>query len=100
MSHTIRSIPAHGGTLVDRVLRGSLREAALERAQEMPKVVLSPMGISDLELIGIGAFSPLTGFVSSEAYHTILDDMRLPGGLAWTIPVTLPVSKEQADELG
>jgi len=99
MTPTVRAMPAHGGTLVNRVLRGSLCEAALERAQSLPKVVLSPMAISDLELIAIGAFSPLTGFMSSDVYRTVVDDMRLPNGLAWTIPVTLSVSKSEAATL-
>jgi len=97
MTPAVKAMPAHGGTLVDRVLRGSLREAALERAQSMPKVFLTPMAVSDLELIAVGAFSPLTGFMTSDVYRTVLDDMRLPSGLAWTIPVALPVAKEKAD---
>jgi sulfate adenylyltransferase len=92
-------MPAHGGTLVDRVLRGSLREAALERARSMPGVYLTPMAVSDLELVAVGAFSPLTGFMSSAVYQTVLDDMRLPNGLAWTIPVTLAVTRAEADAL-
>jgi len=99
MTPVIRAMPAHGGTLIDRVLRGTLREAALERARSMPKVFLTPMAVSDLELIAVGAFSPLTGFMTSDVYRTVLDDMRLPNGLAWTIPVTLPISKEKADTL-
>jgi sulfate adenylyltransferase len=99
MTPALRAMPAHGGELVDRVLRGSLREAALERAHSMPKVFLSPMAVSDLELIAIGAFSPLSGFMSRETYRTVLEDMRLPNGLAWTIPVTLSVSAEQARTL-
>ncbi|MGB9300427.1 MAG: sulfate adenylyltransferase, partial [Anaerolineae bacterium] len=51
----------HGGMLVDRVLRGVLREAALEHATSLQKVDLSPTSVSDLELIATGAFSPLTG---------------------------------------
>ena len=61
MPKNVYAIPPHGGALVDRVLRGTIREAALERANAMTKIPLSPMSISDLELIAIGAFSPLTG---------------------------------------
>lgn len=96
MTYAYRAMPAHGGTLVDRMLRGALRDAALERAGSMPKVSLSPMAISDLELIAVGAFSPLTGFMGNDSYRTVLSDMRLPNGLAWTIPVTLAVSSEEA----
>ena len=63
MPAAIRQMTPHGGVLVDRVLRGVVREAALERAQSLPKVYLAPMAVSDLEMIAVGAFSPLTGFM-------------------------------------
>lgn len=93
------AIAPHGGTLVDRVLRGVLKEAALERAAALRKVSLNPTAVSDLELIAIGAFSPLTGFMARADYESVLEDMRLSNGLVWTIPITLPVSRETADEL-
>ena len=88
---TVKNIPPHGGTLIDRVLRAEAREAALERAAQTPRVVLNPVNVSDLELIAIGAFSPLTGFMGSADYASVVDDMRLANGLIWSIPVTLAV---------
>jgi sulfate adenylyltransferase len=85
--------------LVNRVLRGELREAALERARAFPRVQLTSMAASDLEMIAVGAFSPLTGFMTREQYDSVIDDMHLPGGLPWTIPVTLPVAAETAADL-
>jgi ATP sulfurylase len=92
-------VTPHGGTLVDRVLRGVLREAAEERAASLKKVSLRPTSVSDLELIAVGAFSPLTGFMTREDYETVVEDMRLSNGLVWSIPITLPVSHEVADGL-
>jgi ATP sulfurylase len=57
------------------------------------------MGISDLELIAVGAFSPLTGFMARADYESVVQDSRLSNGLVWTIPITLPVSREAADNL-
>lgn len=94
-----RLVPPHGGTLVDRVLRGSLREAVLERAANLKRIVLSPGAISDLELIAVGAYSPLTGFMSQADYRSVVEEMRLANGLVWTIPITLAVPGEKADEL-
>ena len=99
MARNEGAIAPHGGTLVDRVLRGVLKEAALERAAALRKVSLNPTAVSDLELIAIGAFSPLTGFMARADYESVLEDMRLSNGLVWTIPITLPVSRETADEL-
>jgi len=86
----------HGGQLVNRVLRGALREAALERAASFPQVQMTAMAASDLEMIAVGAFSPLTGFMNKDDYDSVIDDMRLANGLPWTIPVTLPVDDETA----
>jgi ATP sulfurylase len=99
MSKNVYAIPPHGGALVDRVLRGGIREAALERAAAMKKILLSPMAISDLELIAIGALSPLTGFMIQADYNSVVESMHLTNGLVWSIPVTLPVTRQLADTL-
>ncbi len=96
MARVVGSIAPHGGQLVNRVLRGALREAALERAASFPQVQLTPMAASDLEMIAVGAFSPLTGFMTKDDYDSVIDTMRLSNGLPWTIPVTLPVDDETA----
>jgi sulfate adenylyltransferase len=99
MSRVVGSIAPHGGQLVNRALRGSLRDAAVERAQHFPRVQLTRMAVSDLEMIAVGAFSPLTGFMNKDEYDSVIDDMRLSNGLAWTIPVTLPVDDDTAARL-
>ena len=99
MTKPIRLIPPHGGTLIDRMLRGTLREAAVERAAALPRLTLNAVNLSDLELIGNGAFSPLTGFMGEADYRSVVDEMYLQNGLPWTIPVTLAVTREQADKL-
>ncbi len=92
-------IPPHGGALVDRALRGSLRAAAREKAASLPCIPLSRMNLADLEMIAVGAYSPLTGFMRSEDYRRVVDEMRLSNGLVWPIPVTLAVSEAQANAL-
>ena len=90
-------IRPHGGTLVDRVLRGEVREAVRERAEQMVKVPLGRMGLSDLELVATGALSPLTGFMRQADYDRCVAEMRLANGLVWAIPVTLAVGQDVAD---
>jgi sulfate adenylyltransferase len=99
MARVVGSIAPHGGQLINRTLRGSLREAALERADSFPKIPLTRMAVSDLEMIATGVFSPLTGFMGKEDYDNVIDNMRLGNGLPWTIPVTLPVQDDLAQEL-
>ncbi len=92
-------IRPHGGVLVDRVLRGEVREAVRERAESMVKIPLDPMGLSDLELIGVGALSPLTGFMRQANYQRCVTEMRLTSGLVWSVPVTLAVEQDVADQI-
>jgi sulfate adenylyltransferase len=100
MVRVVGSIAPHGGQLVNRILRGALREAALEQAMSFPRVQLTRMAVSDLEMIAVGAFSPLTGFMGKADYDSVVDTMRLSNGLPWSIPVTLPVDDDTAAGLG
>ena len=99
MPRVVGSIAPHGGQLVNRVLRGALREAALERAASFRQVQLTSMAVSDLEMISVGALSPLTGFMTKDDYDSTIDNMHLSNGLPWTVPVTLPVDGDTASEL-
>ncbi|NTU80538.1 MAG: sulfate adenylyltransferase [Chloroflexales bacterium] len=92
-------IPPHGGALVDRVLRGAAREAAIARAQRAPRITLSELGLADLELIATGVFSPLTGFLGRADYERVVAEARLADGTLWPIPITLPVSEAEAAQL-
>ncbi len=96
MVRVVGSIAPHGGQLVNRILRGALREAAVEQAITFPQVQLTRMAVSDLEMIAVGAFSPLTGFMNKADYDSVVDTMRLSNGLPWSVPVTLPVDDDTA----
>lgn len=90
------TISPHGGQLVNRMLRGEMRQAVRERAQKLFKLDLNPMNLSDLELMASGAMSPLTGFMGQVDYERVLGEMRLNNGLVWPIPVTLAVNRDTA----
>lgn len=92
-------IKPYGGTLVDRKLTGNAAAEARARAASLPRVDLSSQALSDLYLIAVGGLSPLTGFMGSEAYRSVLDSTTLPDGLPWSVPVTLPVSTHDAESL-
>ncbi len=91
-------IAPHGGVLVNRILTGEARTAALAKAEGLSAITLSPWSVSDLELIATGGFSPLTGFMGKADYTRVVREMHLAGGLPWSVPVTLPV--ESAAGLG
>jgi len=92
-------IRPHGGILIDRVLRGEVREAVHERAEQMIKVPLDQMGLSDLELIATGALSPLTGFMRKADYDRCVEEMRLTSGVVWSVPVTLAADEDLANRV-
>ncbi|MBW5449143.1 sulfate adenylyltransferase [Cohnella sp. CFH 77786] len=93
------AILPHGGTLINRLAEGKEREELLAKAEGLAKIPVSNWTVSDLDLIGVGAFSPLTGFMNEEDYLSVVDTMRLKNGLVWSIPITLAVTSDQAATL-
>ncbi|MBW4568743.1 MAG: sulfate adenylyltransferase [Tolypothrix carrinoi HA7290-LM1] len=99
MSYHPDTIAPHGGQLVNRIATAEQREEFLSKADVLPQVQLDERAVSDLEMIAIGGFSPLTGFMNQEDYDRVVTQMRLANGVVWSIPITLSVSEEIADRL-
>jgi sulfate adenylyltransferase len=95
-----QTIAPHGGTLVDLLVPGEQRDRALTEADHLPKLVVSERELSDLEMLAVGALSPLTGFVGEADYLSVLATMHLSNGLAWSIPVTLSLTDEDVKRIG
>ena len=93
------SIAAHGGQLVDRIATTAQRQEFLDKADHLPVVQIDQRTVSDLEMIAIGGFSPLTGFMEEADYLSVVNTMRLANGLPWSIPITLSVTEEVAAPL-
>ncbi|MCD9026395.1 sulfate adenylyltransferase [Cohnella silvisoli] len=93
------AIEPHGGKLINRVLEGQEREALLGKAASLAAIPINTWTISDLDLIGVGAFSPLTGFMNEADYLSVVNTMRLANGTIWSIPITLAVTADQAAKL-
>jgi sulfate adenylyltransferase len=89
-----QSIQAHGGELVNRLITGEARQVLLDKAASLVKVPVNTWTISDIDLIAVGAFSPLTGFMQEADYNSVVDTMRLANGTVWSIPITLAVDEE------
>jgi sulfate adenylyltransferase len=93
------SIKPHGGELVNRIAEGADRERLLQESVGLQAITVDNWTISDIDLIGVGAFSPLTGFLGEEDYRSVVDRMRLASGTVWSIPITLAVDSASASGL-
>ena len=93
MDHLIKP---HGGNLINLLAdEEHVAELKLE-SQDLMSLTLSQRQLCDLELLMNGAFSPLAGFMTEPVYERVLQEMRLPSGLLWPMPVTLDISDAQA----
>jgi sulfate adenylyltransferase len=83
----------HGGTLIQAF------DPNYDLTTVAKELEIDAIALSDLELIGIGLFSPLKGFLGKKDYESVVNNMRLADNTIWSIPVTLPVSYEAAETL-
>ncbi|MBT4767398.1 MAG: sulfate adenylyltransferase [Phycisphaerae bacterium] len=86
-------VPPHGGTLINRIVSETQAATLREEAANLPRIELSSKQACDLEMIAIGAFSPLTGYVGKADFDSICNEMRLANGTVFPIPVTLAVDE-------
>ena len=92
-------IEPHGGRLINRIVDIKEKKELLKKAKSLKKFSLNQREISDFEMIAIGAFSPLEGFLNQEDYISVLGNCRLKNGLVWSIPITLSATKEEIKNL-
>ena len=92
-------IAPHGGTLVDRVLKSDAAAKAKQEAASLKSITLAPREAFDLEMIAIGAFSPLTGFMGEADFSRVCKEMRLANGTVWPIPVILSPADDVAAQV-
>lgn len=93
-------VKPHGSAeLTPLLVDSSQREAELARARSLMPVAISSREAGDLVMLGIGGFTPLTGFMSKEDWRGVCDDMRTADGTFWPIPITLSTDVETAAAL-
>jgi sulfate adenylyltransferase len=85
-------IAPYGGRLVDLVVPDEELAELKAHASRLPSIRLSSRAVCDLELLAVGAFSPLDRFMGQEDHQRVLDEMRLGSGHLFPVPITLPVS--------
>lgn len=93
-------VPAHGGKLSPlRVSDPTEHATLIRRAADLTQVSLNSKSISDVIMLGTGAYSPLPGFMGEADYLKVVEQMRLSNGILWPIPVTLPISRDQSNKM-
>lgn len=100
MTETSKLISPYGGQLVNLIVPDSEQEHLKKYAGKLPSVQISERAICDLELLAVGAFSPLDRFMGQADYQSVLDDMRLANGMIFPMPITLPVEPNEELQIG
>jgi len=96
---TDQLILPHGGTLVINMASEDERAELQERAKSLPHLTIGSRQLADLEMLAIGAYSPLRGFMSQSDYLGVVNTMHLSNGLPWSVPITLATTQQQVNEL-
>ncbi|MBI5183170.1 MAG: sulfate adenylyltransferase [Nitrospinae bacterium] len=95
-----RLVRPHGGReLKPLLLEGGKLKEEREKAKRLPPIRMTSRETSDLIMMGIGAFTPLDGFMGKEDWKGVCDDYLMSNDLFWPIPITLSTTKEVADSL-
>ena len=93
-------VPPHGGgPLRPLLLPENKRSATLKRAETLPRLRLSSREVSDLLMLGMGAYTPLAGFMGEADWRGGCIGMATANGLFWPIPITLSCGQQTADSL-
>ncbi len=95
-----RLIAPYGGQLVNLFVPREQLVAQSAYANSLPYIQISPRAECDLELLAVGAFSPLCGFMNKADFQSVLDTMRLADGTLFPMPITLPVDPGAGIKLG
>ena len=93
-------VPPHGSDAVKPLLAPpAARPEGLKRAEGLRRIALDSRAVSDVLMLGMGAYTPLDGFMGQDDWRGACVDMRLSSGLFWPIPITLPVARDAAEPI-
>jgi len=92
-------IAPHGGVLKDLFVDESRREELKKASRDWASWDLTPRQLCDLEMLMSGAFSPLSTFLGSADYDSVVEKMRLADGTLWPMPVVLDLPEDVAEGL-
>ena len=91
--------PHGGGPLRPLLISEAERAEELKRAATLKAVPMTSREASDLLMLGMGAYTPLSGFMGHDDWRRVCTEMKLVSGLFWPIPITLSCRQDLADSL-
>lgn len=96
----LQLIKPHGcRELMPLLLNGLELREETEKAKTLTKVKIKSREVGDLIMMGIGAFSPLSGFMGYENWKSVCSDMKMTDGIFWPIPITLSATDDVAGSI-
>ena len=76
-------VPPHGSQeLKPLLLTGGALNDEKKKAEGLKKVPMTSRETSDLIMMGIGAFTPLDGFMGKDDWKGVCDDFKMPSNTA------------------
>ena len=85
-------IKPYGGELIN--LMSSNEEAEKLKKCSFKTLDCSDRNACDVELLLIGAFSPLMGFMSERNYNSVVNHNRIESGLPFGLPIVMDTERE------
>jgi sulfate adenylyltransferase len=89
-------IPPHGGSLVDLMAPADQPEAVRHGVDQV--VECSDRNACDVELLTVGGFSPLRGFMHQEDYDSVVERHRTSSGLLFGLPIVFDTNDPSIGE--
>jgi len=94
-------VPPHGGGFLKPLLVPvEQRPEMRRRAERLKRVPVTSREVSDLFMLGMGAYTPLDGFMGYDDWRGSVTEMRLTNGVFWPLPITLSLAKDVAHSIG
>jgi len=88
-----KQVPHGGGELVDLMVKSDEeKEAAIAKATVTLQA--TERQLCDVELIMNGGFSPIDSFMNEESYNSVVENMALPDGTVFGLPVVFDTDDE------
>ncbi|MEW6666590.1 MAG: sulfate adenylyltransferase [Thermodesulfobacteriota bacterium] len=84
------------------LLEGAALTAEKKKSETLKKITVTTRETSDAIMMGIGAFTPLTGFMTKADWKGVCDKYMMADGTFWPIPITVSTDEEgikEGDEL-